>query len=132
MMHIGRYVAENNGLACESDWISIRDSHRYRLAVQCRSTGPRIRIFLKGFAYWPDQFSRVNNPASQRKEIYRAQLRPVNHHHWTTVMMDFTPTALANVDQKHPIQWLRIDFYIYLRAGDALFRQVRLKDISEK
>ncbi|HTV49145.1 MAG TPA: hypothetical protein VMG59_11950 [Phycisphaerae bacterium] len=131
MMRIGKFVADNNGLACESMWIPVIDGHHYRFAAEYHSNGPDIQIFLKGFAYWPDEFSTPDNLASQRKEIYRAQLLTLTKNDgWDTTEMDFTPTSLARLDKAHPIQWLRIDFFVYLYTGDVFFRNVVLKDIT--
>jgi len=131
MMRVGKGVAESNGLACESFWIPVKDGHHYRFAADYHSTDPEIQIFLKGFSYWPDEFSTPDNLASQRKEIYRAQLlTPKKNAGWDTTEMDFTPASLTRLDQAHPIKWLRIDFYIYLYPGDVFFRNVVLKDIT--
>jgi hypothetical protein len=131
MMRVGKFVAENNGLACESLWIPVQDGHHYRFAVDYYSTGPDIQIFLKGFAYWPDEFSSPDNLASQRKEIYRAQLLTLHKNAgWNVTEMDFTPSSLARLDKAHPIQWLRIDLYIYLHTGNVFFRNVVVKDIT--
>ncbi|HMD54414.1 MAG TPA: hypothetical protein VKJ65_07700, partial [Phycisphaerae bacterium] len=130
-MRVGKGVAESNGLACESFWIPVKDGHHYRFAADYHSTDPEIQIFLKGFSYWPDEFSTPDNLASQRKEIYRAQLlTPKKNAGWDTTEMDFTPASLTRLDQAHPIKWLRIDFYIYLYPGDVFFRNVVLKDIT--
>ena len=129
MEKIGLGVAQNNGLAVESLWIPVKDGHRYRFTCQYYSKGPRVRIFLKGFSYWPDSFSNDKVLASQRRELYRFQLKGRNaNNKWSNTGADFTPTTLKGV--KHKIQWLRIDFYVYLNKGEAFFRDVKLKDIS--
>ncbi len=131
MLRTSLNTAQNNGLACESLWIPVIDGHHYRFSVQYHSAAPRIRIFLKGFAYWPDAFSSDNNLASQRKEIYRYQLLPLTANKgWATTEADFSPRAMRSLNTKHPIKWIRIDFFSYLNKGDAFFRRVQIRDIT--
>ncbi len=131
MLRTNLFIAQNNGLACESTWIPVTQGHRYRFEVQYHSTAPRIRIFINGFDYNPDQFSRANNRASQRREIYRCQVLPVTQNTgWSQTGIDFTPEALKGMRKQHPVKWVRIDFFSYLNAGDAFFRSVQLRDIT--
>ena len=131
MLRTSLNTAQNNGLACESMWIPVIDGHHYRFSAQYHSDGPKIRIFLKGFAYWPDAFSSSKNLASQRKEIYRYQMLPVTRNkRWSTTEADFYPRAMKSLNNKHPIKWIRIDFFSYLNAGDAFFRRVQIRDIT--
>ena len=131
MLRTNLTIAQSNGLACESAWIPVIQGNRYRFMVQYHSDGPRIRIFINGFAYSPDQFSNPNNPASQRREIYRCQVLPVTKNTaWSQTGIDFTPQSLKGMRKKFPIRWVRIDFYSYLNPGNAFFRHVQLKDIS--
>ena len=131
MLRTDLNIAQSNGLACESTWIPVIQGHRYRFLVQYHSNGPRIRIFINGFAYSPDQFSTSNNLASQRREIYRCQVLPVTKNTgWSQTGIDFTPQSLKGMRNKFPIRWVRIDFYSYLNPGNAFFRNVQLKDIS--
>jgi hypothetical protein len=131
MMRMGLGVAQSNGLAAESTWIPVKQGRRYRVSVTYRGNGPRVRIFVKGFAYWPDQFSRPGDLASQRREIYRAQLLPVmTHPVWKTTQMDFEPESIKALAKKYPIKWVRIDLFVYLNKGDAFFRHITLKDIT--
>ncbi len=133
MMQMGLGVAQSNGLAAESMWIPVKQGDRYRVSVTYRGDGPRVRIFVKGFAYWPDQFSRPGDLASQRREIYRAQLLPVmTHPAWKTTEMDFEPASIKALAKKYPIKWVRIDLFVYLNKGDAFFRDITLKDITPK
>ncbi len=128
MMHVGPGVAVNNGLAVESYWIPVHNRWHYRFSCWYHSTAPRVRIFLKGFAYQPDQFSNSKSLASQRFERYRAELLPVvGDRGWDREVMDFTPSTEG---KKHHIQWMRIDFFIYLQPGEAFFRDVQLKYIG--
>ena len=133
MMHMGLGVAQSNGLAAESAWIPVTQGDRYRVSVTYHSDAPRIRIFVKGFAYWPDQFSRPGNLASQRREIYRAQLLPVTAHPgWRTTEMDFVPMSIKSQRKQYPIRWVRIDLFVYLNKGNAFFRDITLKNITSK
>ncbi len=131
MLRTDLNIAQSNGLACESDWIPVIQGHRYRLEVWYHSDAPRIRIFINGFAYSPDQFSNPKNPASERRELYRCQVLPVTKNKlWSRTGIDFTPESLKSMRKKYPIRWVRIDFFSYLNAGDAFFRNVELKDIT--
>ncbi len=128
-MRIGVNVAQSNGLACESTWIPVKSGDRYRFLVQYHSNAPRVRIFLKGFSYMPDKFSNAHNLASARQEMFRAQVKPVTKNTgWKTTGMDFTPLALH--PHKFPIQWIRIDFFVYLNPGTAYFRNIVIKNIT--
>ena len=131
MMRMGLGVAQSNGVAVESTWIPVKQGDRYRVSVSYCGNGPRVRVFVKGFAYWPDQFSRAGNLASQRRELYRAQLLPVmTKPKWQMTEMDFEPQSVKSQAKKYPIKWVRIDLFIYLNKGDAFFRDIQLKDIT--
>jgi hypothetical protein len=129
-MRMSQTVAENNGLACESTWIPVEQGKKYRFTARYRSTGPVARIFLKGFALKPDGFGDKNDPEAARREFYRAQVLPrPAAADWSLIEMDFTPSTLNPTDP--PIQWLKVDLYIYLHAGDAFFDDVTVKKISD-
>ena len=130
MMRMGKTVAENNGLACESTWIPVEQGKKYRFTALYHSTGPTARLFLKGFAEKPDQFSDPKNPDSMRREFYRAQILPRKKNAgWDLIEMDFTPSTLKPTDPK--IQWMRVDLYIYLTPGDVFFDDVTVKKLDE-
>lgn len=130
MMRMSKQVAENNGLACESTWIPVEQNKKYRFTAQYHSQGPTARLFLKGFAEKPDQFSDAKNPESSRREFYRAQVLPRKKNAgWDLIEMDFTPGTLKPTDP--PIQWLRVDLYVYLTPGDIYFDDVTVKKLAE-
>jgi len=130
MMRMSKTVAENNGLACESTWIPVEADKKYRFAALYHSTGPTARLFLKGFAEKPDQFSDPKNPDSMRREFYRAQILPRKKNAgWDLIEMDFTPSTLKPADPK--IQWIRVDLYIYLAPGDVYFDDITVKKLDE-
>jgi TolB-like protein len=130
MMRMSKTVAENNGLACESTWIPVEQGKKYRFTALYHSTGPVARLFLKGFAEIPDQFSDPKNPDSMRREFYRAQILPRQKNTgWDLIEMDFTPSTLKPTDPK--IQWLRVDLYIYFTPGDVFFDDITVKKLDE-
>ena len=132
LLRVSKGVAESNGLACESIWIPVESGQKYRFAADYHSTGPTLRIFLKGFAYLEDQFKDASSPErlaeSTRREFYRAQVlpRPKNKG-FETVEMDFTPSSTK---KNLPIAWMRVDFYVYLSPGDVFVDNVVVKKIA--
>lgn len=129
MMRMSGNIAANNGLACESVWIPVQSGQKYRFQVRYLSRGPVPRIFLKGFGVKPDKYSKTDQPESSRREYYRAQVLPRKANEaFELIEMDFTPEALAKYDVK--IQWLRVDLYVYLTAGDVFFDDVSVKNIT--
>ncbi len=139
MMRMSKDVAENNGLACESTWIPVEHGKTYRFQVRYHSTGPVPRLFLKGFAFKPDQFGDQKDPEAVRREFYRTQILPRHKNAaFDLIEMDFTPSVAEAgkgdggskaVGMK--IEWLRVDLYIYLSAGDVFFDDVVVKKIAE-
>jgi hypothetical protein len=130
LMRMSKHTAENNGLACESTWIPVEQGNKYRFTAEYHSRGPTARLFLKGFAEKPDQFSDTNNPESTRREFYRAQVLPRKKNAgWELIEMDFTPSTVKSTDPR--IHWLRVDLYIYLTPGDVYFDNITVKELSE-
>ena len=129
LMRMSKGVAESNGLACESTWISVESGKKYRFSVKYLSRGPTARLFLKGFATKADQFGDKNNPEAVRREFYRAQVLPrKKNDKFELIEMDFTPTSLKPTDPK--IEWMRLDLYVYLTPGDIFFYDVVLKKLD--
>lgn len=130
LLRMGEHVAANNGLACESMWIPVEHGKKYRFAVRYHSTGPTLHLFLKGFGEKADAYSTPSNLESMRREFYRAQVVPREKNAgWELIEMDFTPSTVKATDPK--IQWMRVDLYIYLHAGDVFFDDVTMKKIGE-
>ena len=95
------------------------------------STGPTLRVFLKGFAEQNDEFVDNSTPEraleSTRKEYYRARCCQEAKPAFEAVEMDFTPSS----DKKDlPIRWMRVDFFVYLSAGDVFLDNVVVKKIG--
>ncbi|HEY4329270.1 MAG TPA: hypothetical protein VGN88_06010 [Phycisphaerae bacterium] len=130
MMRMSKHTAENNGLSCESIWIPVENGKKYRFTAEYHSNGPTARLFLKGFAEKADQFSKKDDPETSRREFYRAQILPRKKNTgWDLIEMDFTPSTVKATDPK--IEWMRVDLYIYLTAGDVFFDQVTMKKLDE-
>lgn len=130
LMRMGKGVSESNGLACESVWIPVENGAKYRFTVRYRSTGPRLRLFLKGFAVKGDQYGDKSDPEAVRREYYRFQVLPrEKNEDWELIEADFTPESEKNHDYPK-VQWLRVDLFIYLHPGDVQFDDVVVKKIS--
>ena len=129
MMRMSKDIAEANGLACESIWVPVDQGKKYRFSVQYHSTGPTARLFLKGFAFKPDQFGDKNDLEAVRREYYRTNPAGKANAGWDTIDMDFTPQTQKPTDPK--IEWMRVDLYIYLTPGDVFFDDAVIKKIDE-
>ena len=128
---LNKEVAENNGLACESTWIPVEQGKKYRFAVNYHSTGPTARIFLKGFAFKPDQFGDKNDPEAVRREFYRkfrccrVPRMPAGRP------LRWISTPSTGQINRSRIEWLRVDLFIYLKPGDVFFDDVVVKKLDE-
>ncbi len=122
-MNLSKNVAENNGLACLSDAISIQPGMRYRITFKYRSDGPRLHVFVKGYTTGKD----IAGNAAER-EVYRRQVPPsdATDGQWKTVVCDMTPA-----NPNFPVEHLRVDLYAYLSPGVVMFDDVELKAIGK-
>jgi hypothetical protein len=121
-MRLSKDDAENNGLACLSDAISIQPATRYRISFRYKSDGPTLHVFVKGYTL-------AKNIAHKMvpREAYRRQVPPsgATGGKWTTVVCDLNPQNVG-----FPVQELRIDLYAYLYPGVVMFDDVVLKAVG--
>ena len=121
-------TAENNGLACYSDWIDVKMGHRYRIAITYRSDGPVFKPFVKGYTMTSGTKTGYGR---QRRECYRRQFPDLaaTNGQWKTVVVDFVPSVLPPKPDQKPrgVQWVRVDLYCYLKRGHAYVRDVAVK-----
>ncbi len=124
VMNLSRYCAENNGMACISDPITITPGKRYRLSFRYRSDGPRLHVFVKGYTMGKDISGK---PAP--REIYRRQVPPsgATDGQWVTVVDELNPQH-----QTFPVTTLRVDLYAYLHPGVVMFDDVVLKEVGDQ
>ena len=121
-MNMSHHAAENNGLAALSDAITIQPGVRYRLSFRYRSDGPELQCFVKGYTLGKNT---AGQPAD--REIYRMQVPPAGATggKWKTLETDLEPQ-----NPGFPVQRLRVDLYIYLSPGKAMFDDVELKAVG--
>ncbi len=124
VMRMSREAAETNGLAVLSDPIKIEPDTRYRLSFRYKSDGPQLRMFVKGYTL-------VEGPQGERveREIYRRQVPPSagTDGKWVTRIDELNPQHVA-----FPVEYLRIDLYVYLRPGLVMFDDITLKAVGQQ
>jgi hypothetical protein len=123
MMKLSRQAAENNGLAALSQPIAIAPDTRYRLQFRYQSTGPLVRVFVKGYTNVLD-----GKGGTVEREIYRRQVPPAGQTDgkWVTIVDDLNPQHVSQ-----PVQHLRVDLYAYLHPGQVMFDDVMLKAVGQ-
>jgi hypothetical protein len=122
-MNLSKNVAENNGLACLSDSISIQPHTRYRLQFRYRSDGPTLHVFVKGYTT-----GKTIAGEKTDREVYRRQVPPSGptSGQWSTVTCDLNPE-----NPSFAVDRLRVDLYAYLTRGIVMFADIQLKAVSE-
>jgi hypothetical protein len=117
-------TAENNGLACLSDFIKIEPNMRYRLQYRYKSDGPSLHVFVKGYTT-----AKGFSGKPEEREIYRRQVPPsgATHDKWVTVLDDLNPQRPGFI-----VEGLRIDLYAYLTPGVVMFDDVILKAVGKQ
>ena len=123
-MRMSRTVAETSGLACLSAQIKIEPDTRYRLAFKYQSDGPTVRPFVKGYTT-----GKGIDGKPALREVYKRQVPPVGatKGKWAEVVDDLNPQHVA-----FPVEYLKVDLYIYLTEGTVLFDDVVLKAVGEQ
>ncbi len=118
-MNLSRAVAETNGLACLSGKIEIKPQTRYRIGFRYRSNGPVIKPFVKGYVIQD----------GVEREIYRRQVPNQNDQsgQWVEVLDDLNPQHPS-----FPVQFLRIDLYIFLTPGEVSLDDVVIKEVGKQ
>ena len=124
-MNLSKDCAENNGLACLSDFIRIEPEVRYRLQFKYKSQGPSLHVFVKGYAMAPGAATGKPEP----RECYKRQVPPSGgtDGKWVTVVDDLNPQHPS-----YPVQFLRINLYAYLSPGVVEFDDVQLRAVGRQ
>jgi hypothetical protein len=123
-MRMSKDTAENNGLACLSDFIKIAPKTRYRLQYRYNSDGPSLHVFVKGYTT-----AKGFSGKPEEREIYRRQVPPsgATHGKWVTILDDVNPQRPG-----FTVEGLRIDLYAYLSPGVVMFDDVILKAVGKQ
>jgi hypothetical protein len=122
-MNLSRECAENNGMACLSEFIKIEPNTRYRLQFKYKSNGPSLHVFVKGYTMGPSAVSKE----IVKREVYKRQVPPSGGTggKWVTIVDDMNPQHPT-----WPVQFLRVDLYAYLSPGVVMFDDIQLKAVG--
>jgi hypothetical protein len=112
-------TAESYGLACLSGKIPIEPDTRYRISFRYKSDGPIGRPFIKGYF--------VHEGAE--REIYRRQVPKLaaTQGEWVEVVDELNPQHTT-----FTVQFLRVDFYAYLKPGTVEYDDVVIKAVGKQ
>ncbi|HET6249346.1 MAG TPA: hypothetical protein VFE47_16740 [Tepidisphaeraceae bacterium] len=128
-MSLSKECAENNGMACLSDYIKIEPNTRYRLQFKYKSDGPSLHVFVKGYTMGPSAVEKVTDgkPKIVKREVYKRQVPPSGgtDGKWVTIIDDMNPQ-----NPTYPVQYLRVDLYAYLTPGVVMFDDIQLKAVG--
>lgn len=122
-MNLSRECAENNGMACLSDFIKIEPNTRYRLQFKYKSEGPSLHVFVKGYTLARSAVGK----GQEKRECYKRQVPPsgATGGKWITVVDDMNPQ-----NPTFPVQYLRVDLYAYLSPGAVEFDDIQLRAVG--
>jgi len=123
-MKLSKDCAENNGMACISEFIKIAPNTRYRLQFRYMSEGPSLHVFVKGYT----MARSAVGAGTERRECYKRQVPPsgATQGKWVTVVDDMNPQ-----NPTYPVQYLRVDLYAYLTPGVVEFDDIQLKAVGD-
>ncbi len=122
-MNLSKDCAENNGMACLSEFIKIEPKTRYRLQFKYKSEGPSLHVFVKGYT----MARSAVGTGVEKRECYKRQVPPsgATGGKWVQVVDDMNPQ-----NPTYPVQYLRIDLYAYLTPGIVEFDDIQLKAVG--
>ena len=114
-------VGGTTGAKIYSDYIRVEPGMRYRLRVDVKSTGPTVKVFVKGYAKFQGRY----------RKFYQCYLNVTEATaDWKTRERTFNPTA------KSPkVTHIRVMPYAYWPVGQAYVDNVRVtrvgRDVKE-
>lgn len=113
-----RETADGTGIAVLSDYLPVEEGAHYRAACEILSRGPKVILFVKGYA----------EVEGQRREVFNHQARyyPEKPGRWERRGTEaFSP--------QHPlakVRWLRVMLYAYHPAGEVFFDNVSVRKVE--
>ena len=112
----GTVAGSYGGYLYVKDFIPVKPGVTYRLCFDYRSTGAGAKVFVKGYAQYPDQ----------RREVYRmykACKAESGGRRWEHFTRTFNPTA------KTPdVKWMKVELFCYWPPTRYFFDNVHLSE----
>jgi hypothetical protein len=117
------------GVDLTSDKIPIKANTRYRCTGYTKSTGPKMIVFVKGYA-------TVSRRVEGRLEtfedpVYQMRKDIAASADWSAFQLDFEITpALLFSDFQHRVEYVRITLWAYWPAGTCCFDDLRFEQVG--
>lgn len=109
--------------------IPIRPKTRYRCTGYTRSTGPHLKVFVRGYA---TVTRRVNGvPRTFEDAVYSMRKDIGPSAEWQPFNLDFdvTPADVFS-DHQHEVEYVRIKLWAYWPPGTGWFDNIRFEEVG--
>lgn len=109
------------GVDLISDKIAFKPNTRYLCTGAARSDGPKMIVFVKGYA-------TING---REEQVYQMRKEIEPSAQWRTFTLDFDVRA-ANVfsDFQHRVEYLRITLWAYWPAGTCWYDDIHFEEVG--
>ena len=118
------------GVDLLSDKIAFDPRHHYKVTGFTRSRGPRMILFVKGYATLTHHVN--GRPITRDEAVFqmRKEIHPTRD--WTPFTLDLKikPLAMA-LEFQHPIQYLRVELWAYWPKGTCSWADIAMRDAGE-
>jgi hypothetical protein len=115
------------GVDLLSGEIPIQPGMRYRCTGYTRSAGPRMKVFVRGFATVTRHVRGEIRTADEAVYTMRKDIEPSSE--WQPFQLDFEirPAEVVG-DRQHTIKYVRIKLWAYWPVGTCWFDDIRFEE----
>jgi hypothetical protein len=109
--------------------IPVKPNTRYRCTGYTRSLGPRMMVFVRGYATVTRSIDGERRTFDDAVYTMREEIDPSEH--WQSFNLDFdiTPAAVFS-DHLHKIKYVRVKLWAYWPAGTCWFDDIRFEQVG--
>jgi hypothetical protein len=119
------------GVDLLSGKIPVKPETRYHCTGTTRSTGPRMKVFVRGYATVPRRVRGEVTVFDDAVYTMRKDIAPSAQ--WQPFQLDFEirPAEVVR-DQQHAIKYVRIKLWAYWPMGTCWFDDIRFQEVGPR